>query len=76
VLHQGLRLALVGIVVGLAAALSVTRLMQQALFGVQPHDPLIYAGLSLTILVVAGLACWLPARRATKVDPLTALRAN
>lgn len=76
VLQQGLRLALLGIVVGLAVAVSVTRLMQQALFGVQPHDPLIYAGLSLTILVVAALACWLPARRATKVDPLTALRTT
>ncbi len=76
VLHEGLRLALAGIVVGLTVALSVTRLMQQALFGVQPHDPLIYAGLSLTILAVAALACWLPARRATKVDPLAALRAN
>lgn len=76
VLQEGLRLALVGVVVGLSVALSVTRLMQQALFGVQPHDPLIYAGLSLTILVVAALACWLPARRATKVDPLTALRTT
>lgn len=74
VLKQGLRLALVGVGVGLGVSLGVTRLMQQALFGVQPHDPLIYAGLSLTILVVAALACWLPARRATKVDPLTALR--
>ncbi|HLP26086.1 MAG TPA: ABC transporter permease [Acidobacteriota bacterium] len=76
VLKQGLRLALVGVAVGLGAALGVTRLMQQALFGVQPHDPLIYAALSLTILTVAALACWLPARRATKVDPLTALRAT
>ncbi|WP_415907134.1 ABC transporter permease [Oleiharenicola sp. Vm1] len=75
VLGQGLRLALLGVVVGLGVAFAVTRLMQQALFGVQPHDPLIYAGLSLTILAVAALACWLPARRATKVDPLIALRA-
>lgn len=76
VLTQGLHLALVGVVIGLGVALGVTRLMQQALFGVQPHDPLIYAGLSLTILAVAALACWLPARRATKIDPLVALRST
>ncbi|MBI2510700.1 MAG: ABC transporter permease [Opitutae bacterium] len=76
VLKQGLSLALIGVAVGLGVALGVTCLMQQALFGVQPHDPLIYAGLSLTILAVATLACWLPARRATKVDPLAALRST
>jgi predicted permease len=76
VITQGLRLALIGIGVGVLVALGVTRLMQQALFDVQPHDPLIYGALSLVILIVAALACWLPARRATRVDPLTALRTS
>jgi predicted permease len=76
VLGQGMRLALLGVTLGLGAALAVTRLMQQALFEVQPHDPMIYGGVALIIFAVAALACWLPARRATKVDPLVALRAS
>jgi len=76
VLVQGLRLAAVGIAVGVAAALAVTRLMQQVLFEVQPHDPAIYLGLAVLILVIAAAACWIPARRATRVDPITALRAE
>lgn len=76
VLTQGLKLALLGIVIGLAGALAVTRLMQQVLFDVQAHDPLIYASLAAVILAVAAVACWWPARRATKVDPLIALRAE
>jgi putative ABC transport system permease protein len=76
VLGQGMRLALIGVAVGIGAALGVTRLMQQALFGVQPHDPLIYGGVTAVLLTVAALACWLPARRATRVDPLVALRTT
>jgi putative ABC transport system permease protein len=76
ILGEGLRLTGVGIGLGLLAALGATRLMQQLLFGVQAHDPLIYGGISLLIAVVAALACWLPARRATQVDPLIALRAE
>ncbi|HUG10381.1 MAG TPA: ABC transporter permease [Opitutaceae bacterium] len=76
VLAQGVRLAAIGIVIGVAVALAVTRLMQRALFEVQPHDPGIYIGLAALILAVAFIACWIPARRATRVDPITALRAE
>jgi putative ABC transport system permease protein len=76
ILGEGLRLAALGIGLGLLAALAATRLIQQLLFGVTAHDPLIYAGISLLLAAVAALACWLPARRATKVDPLVALRAE
>ena len=76
ILSQGLRLTLLGVGLGLLAALGLTRLMQQLLFGVQAHDPLIYAGISLLLCAVATCACWLPARRATKVDPIIALRSE
>lgn len=76
VVGHGVKLALLGIALGLVAAFAVTRLMQQALFEVQAYDPLLYGGLSLLILAVSALACWWPARRATKVDPLVALRAE
>ena len=76
VLSQGLRLTFIGIGIGLVAALALTRLMSQLLFGVQAHDPLIYGGIALLLSAVAACACWLPARRATKVDPMIALRAE
>jgi predicted permease len=76
VLAQGVRLAAIGIAIGVAVALAVTRLMQQVLFEVQPHDPGIYLGLAALILAVACLACWIPARRATRIDPIVALRAE
>ncbi len=76
VLGQGLRLALLGIVIGVGAALALTRLMQNVLFEVEAHDPLIHGGLALFILLVAAFACWLPARRATRIDPLLALRSE
>jgi putative ABC transport system permease protein len=74
VLRQGLRLILVGVVIGLAAAAALTRSLASLLFEVQPLDPLIFAGVALMLVSVAVLACYLPARRATATDPLVALR--
>jgi ABC-type antimicrobial peptide transport system permease subunit len=76
IVGEGLRLAALGIGVGLVAAFVASRLIQQLLFDVPPHDPLTYAGISLLLAAVATAACWIPARRATKVDPLIALRAE
>jgi predicted permease len=74
VLRQGLRLALAGIAVGLCAAFVVTRFLTSLLYGVSAADPLTYTGVALLLLVVTLLASYLPARRATKVDPMVALR--
>jgi predicted permease len=74
VLKQGLKLATTGVAVGLAGAFALTRLMEGMLFGVKPTDPLTFIGIPMLLAVVALLACVIPARRATKVDPLIALR--
>ena len=74
VLRGGLALAAIGVVVGLAGAFALTRLLSSLLFGVTPTDLLTFGAVSLCLLLTALLACYLPARRATKVDPLTALR--
>ena len=76
VVRQGLTLALLGIVIGLAAAAVLTRYMSALLFEVTPGDPLAYAAGAAILLVVALVATWIPARRATSVDPLIALRAE
>ncbi len=73
-LTQGARLTLVGAAAGLVMALGVTRLMRSLLFGVSPTDPATYAGVILLLGTAALLACWIPARRATRMDPVEALR--
>ena len=74
VVGQGMALVLVGVVIGLIASLALTRMMRTLLFGVTPTDALTFAAVSFGLIAVALLACYIPARRATKVDPLVALR--
>jgi len=74
VLEQGARLALVGVAIGIGAGLVLTRLLRHLLFGVSVYDPLTFAAVSSLLLLVASLACYLPARRATLVDPVVAIR--
>lgn len=76
VLGHGRRLTLLGIALGIVGAVFVSRLMRQALFEVEPGDPLIYLAVATTLLGVAEFASWLPARRATRIDPVIALRAE
>ena len=74
VLGQGARLALLGLVIGLAAAAGLTRLMITILYGVSPTDPLTFSAVAIVLTLVALVACYIPARRAVRVDPLVALR--
>ena len=74
VLKQGLLTAGVGIVIGLIGSALASRFMQTMLFGVGRHDPAIFAGVTLALFAVAAAACYIPARRATRIDPMVALR--
>ncbi len=74
VIGKGLKLVLVGSLIGLAGALATTRFVSNLLYGVTPTDPVTFAGVMSLLVAVAALASWLPARRATKVDPMEALR--
>ncbi|HMZ79371.1 MAG TPA: FtsX-like permease family protein, partial [Acidobacteriota bacterium] len=76
VVNHGMRLAVVGITLGLLGSYVLSRFLTSLLFGVQATDPATYILLSLTLLVVARLACYLPARRAARIDPMVALRCE
>jgi predicted permease len=74
ILGQGAGMALLGVLLGLFLAFGLTGLISSQLFGITPHDPLTFAGVALIFVIVALAACYLPARRATRVDPMVALR--
>jgi len=74
VVFQGMRLAVIGVAVGLVAAFALTRLMASFLFGVQARDPVVFVAMPVLLTVVSIVAVWLPARRASTVNPLIALR--
>jgi predicted permease len=76
IIGHGAKMALVGVAVGVAAALALTRLMANQLFGVSARDPLTFAGVATLLIIVAVAACYIPARRAMRVDPMTALRCE
>lgn len=76
VMRSGLRLVAIGLLLGLAAAAGTARLIQTLLFNVQPFDPLIYAGVATLFAIVAAFACLMPSLRASRIDPLVALRAD
>jgi ABC-type antimicrobial peptide transport system permease subunit len=74
IVSQGMRMALIGIALGLAGALALTRVLASLLLGVGATDPLTFVGVPLLLAAIALLACWVPARRAAKVDPMVVLR--
>jgi ABC-type antimicrobial peptide transport system permease subunit len=76
VLRQGMRLTLVGLLIGLLLALSFSRLLGSLLVGVSSRDPFVFVGVTLILAAVSLLACYIPARRAARVDPVLALRQD
>ena len=74
ILRQGVRMVVIGLAVGLVATLGITRVMTRLLIGVSPSDPITYLAVALLLAAIALIACWIPARRATRVDPGIALR--
>jgi ABC-type antimicrobial peptide transport system permease subunit len=76
VIGEGMRLALIGALLGLGGALALTRLMKTLLFGVSATDPLTFIVIAAVLIIVALLACWIPARRAASMDPLVGLRVE
>ena len=76
VVRQGMTMTLIGLAIGLVGAFSISRVLRGLLHGVSPTDPLTFIGVSVVLLAVALLACLVPARRATRVDPIIALRTE
>jgi ABC-type antimicrobial peptide transport system permease subunit len=76
VLTHALRIVVGGVMLGLAGAFGVTRVLQRFLFGVTPTDPIAFTVVTLLLIAVGLMAAWLPARRATRIDPCAALRAE
>jgi putative ABC transport system permease protein len=76
VLGQGMRLTLLGLGIGVVSALALTKVLRNLLYEVRPTDPVTYAVVTLVLLLIALFACWLPARRASRIDPMAALRAE
>jgi ABC-type antimicrobial peptide transport system permease subunit len=76
VIAEGARMTLAGVAVGIASALALTRLISGQLYGVSPQDPLTFAGVGAGLTLVALFACYVPARRAVRVDPVIALRCE
>jgi len=74
VIGHGMRLALAGTALGMIGAMALTRLLKNMLFEIGPYDPIVFAAVSFQLLVIAFFACWIPAHRATRIDPMTALR--
>jgi ABC-type antimicrobial peptide transport system permease subunit len=74
VVSQGMLLAIVGVIVGLALSYYLSRFVSSFLFGVEAHDPLVFVGVPIVLSLVALVAVWLPARRASRIDPIIALR--
>jgi ABC-type antimicrobial peptide transport system permease subunit len=76
VVFQGMRLALVGVVLGVASAYGLTKLIASLLYGVQARDPAVFVGVPVLLILVALIAVWVPAKRATRVSPVDALRCD
>jgi len=76
IVGQGLKVVALGVAVGVIAAIALARVMTSLLFGITATDPLTYAGVALLLVLVALLACFVPAQRAAKIDPMIALRAE
>jgi putative ABC transport system permease protein len=74
VIRQGITLTLIGVAIGIIAALGVTRLISSMIFGITPYDPITFVVVAAVLVAVAFLSSYLPARRATRVDPVVALR--
>jgi ABC-type antimicrobial peptide transport system permease subunit len=76
VVGQGARMVFLGVLIGIAASLALTRLMSNQLYGVSASDPITFIGVAVLLLIVAVFACYIPARRATTIDPIIALRCE